>query len=153
MRVRLTAFAVSTFVLLSAGLVMVIVTVASGPVTADAPSLPATDGGIAPCVPGADRNLLSVDALQCWFQAHAGRWRILSRVSTQGVLIVEAEAAAIDDAEEIAERFVASEAGRFLEIMVYVQGETTGASTRIRRIHWTPRDGFDALEFDGAPAS
>lgn len=152
MRVRPIALALSSLLLLATGLVIVLVALATGPGPDGAP-LGVNDHGVSPCVAGAERDLLSVSALQCWFQARQGRWRIVSSVPTQGVLLVEVEAAEIDDAEEIAERFVASERGQYLEIMVYVQAEWAGPSTRIRRIHWTRRGGFETLEFNSSPAS
>jgi hypothetical protein len=65
--------------------------------------------GIPRCAAGAAEYLLSVDALQCWFDAPRGRWRTLSRESQHDVLVVHVEALDARDAEEIARRFVAGE--------------------------------------------
>jgi len=51
------------------------------------PVLP--DIGITACPVSAAHDLLSVDALQCWFTAAHGRWRTLSHESHYAVLVVE----------------------------------------------------------------
>ena len=107
--------------------------------------------GIPRCPAAAADDLLSVDALQCWFDAPHGRWRTLSHESHYDVLIVHAEALDARDAEEIARRFVAGESVTFSEILVYTQPESPTTSSRIRRVRWTPDTGFEALEFT-APA-
>jgi hypothetical protein len=110
------------------------------------------DRGIARCPAEARNDLLSFRALQCWFDAPHGRWRTLSRVSVYGALVVEAEATDLQDADEIARQFVAAGDGRLTEALVYVQPESAADPTVIRRIRWTPRTGFEALQFTGRRA-
>jgi hypothetical protein len=109
------------------------------------PVLP--DIGIAACPASAAHNLLSVDALQCWFTAPHGRWRTLSHESHYAVLVVEVEAADLRDAESIAQRFVVSERQTFSEILVYAQRDRRIARDFIRRVRWTQDSGFEALDF------
>jgi hypothetical protein len=107
--------------------------------------------GIHACPPGAGDDLLSTDALQCWFDAPNGRWRTLSHESHFAVLVVNVEANDLNDAESIARRFVASERQTFEEILVYVRAESTDGE-KVRRIRWTAQSGFETLEFS-APAA
>lgn len=109
---------------------------------------PRSDYGIRPCPPSADGQLLSADALQCWFTASNGRWRTLSHESHYAVLVVSVEAADVRDAEMIAQRFVTSERQTFSEILLYVQRELQSAGSIVRRIRWTLGGGFEALDFN-----
>ena len=108
---------------------------------------PRNDFGIPRCPTAAADRLLSVDALQCRFDAAHGRWRTLSHESHYDVLVVHIEARDLRDAEEIARRFVDGEGGTFSEILVYAQPEAPTASSRIRRVRWTRDAGFEAMEF------
>lgn len=113
------------------------------------PALP--DIGITPCPVSAAHDLLSVEALQCWFTASHGRWRTLSHESHYAVLVVEVEAADIRDADGIARQFVDAERGTFSEILLYVQREAPGAGDGIRRVRWTSDLGFESLDFNASP--
>jgi hypothetical protein len=113
------------------------------------PVLP--DIGITACPVSAAHDLLSVDALQCWFTAPHGRWRTLSHESHYAVLVVEVEAADIRDAESIARQFVDAERGTFSEILLYVQRQARSAGDGIRRVRWTSDLGFESLDFDASP--
>lgn len=104
------------------------------------------DYGIQPCSATASDELLSTDALQCWFEAPHGRWRTVSHESHYAVLVVSVEAADVRDAELIAQRFVTSERRTFSEILLYVQRELRSAGI-VRRIRWTLDGGFEALDF------
>jgi hypothetical protein len=112
------------------------------------PALP--DLGITACPAGAAHDLLSVDALQCWFTAPHGRWRTLSHESHYAVLVVEVEAADVRDAEGIARQFVDAERATFSEILLYVQHEARKAGDAIRRVRWTTDRGFESLDFSTA---
>lgn len=117
-----------------------------------APSRPVpTDRGIARCPIEGRQDLLSFHALQCWFDAPSGRWRMLSRVSVYDALIVEAEATELVDADEIARKFAAIDEGRFAEVLVYVQRESAADPAVIRRIRWTRPTGFEALQYTAQP--
>jgi hypothetical protein len=103
------------------------------------------DFGIPSCPSAAERDLLSTDALQCWFIAPHGRWRVLSHDSHYTELLIQVEAADTHDAELIAQRFVAAERDSFSEILLYVQRESD--RSRIRRVRWTAEAGFQTLDF------
>ena len=76
------------------------------------------DFGIPRCRNGADQDLLSSDALQCWFTAAHGRWRTLNHQSHLEALVVEVEASDVRDAAAIAQRVVDGAATRgFSEIL------------------------------------
>jgi hypothetical protein len=109
------------------------------------------DYGIGPCPVEAPAHLLSVDALQCWFDAPHGRWRIVGHDSHYAVLVVHVEALDVRDADAIARRFVATENEMFSEILVYVQPERATGSSRIRRVRWERDEGFDVLDFTALP--
>jgi hypothetical protein len=113
------------------------------------PALP--DMGIAACPARAAQDLLSVDALQCWFTASHGRWRTLSHESHYAVLVVEVEAADIRDADGIARQFVEAERGTFSEILLYVQRGARSPAAGMRRVRWTRERGFEVLDFDTSP--
>jgi len=105
-------------------------------------------GGITACVAGASNAPLSVEALECWFTAPHGRWRTLSHESHFDVLVVQAEAADLRDAEAIARAFAANQRGTFSEILVYVRQPRRDGPARIRRVRWTgtaPLETFDFL--------
>jgi hypothetical protein len=110
------------------------------------------NSGITRCPAIAQEELLSFRALQCWLDAPHGRWRTLSRVSAHGALVVQAEATALLDADEIARQFVAGSTGRFSEILIYVQREQAADPTLIRRIRWTEQTGFEVMQFMSSPA-
>ena len=113
------------------------------------PVLP--DIGVTACPARAAHDLLSVDALQCWFTAPHGRWRTLSHESHYAVLVVEVEAADIRDADAIARQFVDAERGTFSEILLYVQRDARAAGDAIRRVRWTSDLGFESLDFSASP--
>jgi hypothetical protein len=110
------------------------------------------DRGILPCPAGAERDLLSPAALQCWLPTGHGQWRTLARRSAHGALVVEAETTALEDAEEIAERFVSGLQGRFFEILVYVQSDAPTDPRPIRRVRWMRGRTLEVLDFAGPPA-
>ena len=109
-----------------------------------------TDYGIPACPPAAVDALLSPDALQCWFAARHGRWRILSHVSLYDALVVQVEAQSLRDADEIIRRFTEPHSELFSEILVYTHSESRTPSAMVRRVRWTKSSGYEALEF---PAS
>jgi hypothetical protein len=108
--------------------------------------------GLLPCPPAAIHDLLSAQALQCWFDGPHGRWRTLDQVSAHGALVVEIEATTVSDAEEIARRFVTDRGGgRFSEVLVYVQ-PVSNPRAPVRRIRWTAATGFETMNFTTVPA-
>jgi hypothetical protein len=108
---------------------------------------PRTDYGIPACPTVAADALLSPTALQCWFAARHGRWRILSHVSLYDALVVQVEAQSLRDADEIARRFTEQESELFSEILVYTHSESRGPSSKVRRVRWTRSAGHEVLEF------
>jgi len=126
----------------------VVILVAAGGLSGCASRSPVrNDYGILRCPAGAAGALLSVSALQCWFDAAHGRWRTLSHESHYDVLVVHVQALDLRDAGEIARRFVAGENGTFSEILVYAEPEPPTGSARNRRVRWTRDTGFEVLDF------
>ncbi len=107
----------------------------------------ATRYGVKPCSESA--ALLSVDALQCWFDGPHGHWRTLSTESHFDVLVVRVEAFDVRDGEDIGKRFVDEYSGSFSEILIYVQPEQRSAPT-IRRVRWTRSGGLSTFDFPEA---
>jgi hypothetical protein len=103
--------------------------------------------GVVSCPAGADKALLGVEALQCWFPARHGQWRTLSNESHYDVLVVNVEAYDLRDAEEIAARFVANQRDAFSEIMIYARPPLGSGATRIRRVRWTRKQGSETFDF------
>lgn len=110
------------------------------------PRRPANDFGVPNCPAPAREDLLSVDALECWFDARHGRWRVLKHESHFDVLVVDVEALDLRDAEDITRRFVAGQSAAFSEILVYVHPEQ-GDRARVRRVQWTRGKGIATLDF------
>jgi len=108
---------------------------------------PSNDYGVTRCPAAANDDLLSVDALQCWFSARHGRWRTLSHESHFDVLVVEVEALDVRDGEAIARRFAGQKGSEFTEILLYVHPERTVANAQVRRVQWTRDGGFSVLDF------
>ena len=103
------------------------------------------------CAAGAGTDLLAVAALQCWFDAPHGRWRIVEHHSLYQELVVEVEAISLSDADEIAQRFVTSAGDDFSEMLIYVHPEWPRPASRVRRVRWTRAHGFESIEFSGLP--
>ena len=111
------------------------------------PAAKGADRGILACAPTAGRDLLSADALQCWFVARHGRWRTLSQESHYTVLVVRVEVESPRDAADIARRFVSGQSAHFSEILLYAQPVSAGERIRTRRVRWTADRGFEQLDF------
>ena len=126
---------------------MAILLTSCGIVTGSARSSGRDDYGIRRCPASPTLDLLAPAALQCWFDAPHGRWRTLSVESHYDVLVVHVEARDLRDAEEIARRFLAGRESTFTEILVYVQRESSTASSVIHRVRWTRDGGFETLTF------
>ena len=100
----------------------------------------------------AERDLLSSQALQCWFSADHGPWRTLGHQSHLEALVVEIEARDLRDAEAIARRVVDPVSAAFSEVLVYVQTEPHDRLVRVRRVRWTRNSGFETLDFSSPAA-
>ena len=111
---------------------------------------PRSDLGIPPCVPGAGARLLEPAALECWFTARHGRWRLMTQASHLEALVVDVAADDLRDTGEIARRFVVGERGRYSEIIVYAHREPVTEASPVRRVRWTATAGYDALDFNQA---
>jgi hypothetical protein len=112
-----------------------------------------TDFGIPVCPDDAERDLLSSDALQCWFTASHGRWRTLNHQSHLEALVVEIEARDLRDAVEIAQRVVEDPmTSAFSEILVYV-ARPQGREWAVRRVRWTRGAGYETLDFSSPAGS
>jgi hypothetical protein len=105
------------------------------------------DFGIPNCRDGAERDLLSSEALQCWFSAPHGRWRMLNHQSHLEALVVDVEARDRRDAVAIAQRVVDdSMTDGFSEILIYV-AQPIGRELHIRRVRWIRGHPFETLDF------
>ena len=107
-------------------------------------------GGIRPCPRRPIVDYMAAEFLQCWFDAPHGRWRTLNHEFHYTVLVVEVEAASLDDAHEIAARWAKVHREMFSEILVYVQAESARETSLIRRVRWTRAKGYDTLEYMGS---
>jgi hypothetical protein len=107
---------------------------------------PQANRGIPVCASAASADLLSVDALQCWFESPHGRWRVLSHESHYDVLVVQVAASDVRDADLIASRFVDNQRRFWSEILLYVRPDAARGRATIQRIRWTPDGGFERLE-------
>lgn len=105
------------------------------------------DAGIPRCAADASAHLLSIDALQCWFDAPHGRWRLLTQESHYAVLVVHVEVQSLRDAADIARRFVAGEREHFSEILIYAESDAVSGPNRARRVRWTKDGGYEEVEF------
>jgi hypothetical protein len=105
-----------------------------------------SDLGIPPCEPGAGAQLLEPPALECWFTAAHGRWRLMTQASHLEALVVDVAADDLRDAGEIARRFVAGERHHYSEIIVYAHREPVTLASRVRRVRWTRTAGYEALD-------
>ena len=66
------------------------------------------------------------------------------------MLVVEVEAASLEDAEEIIRRFIDLHRERFTDITVYVHMEPASRPGPVRRIHWSSdAEALDTLDFTG----
>jgi hypothetical protein len=111
--------------------------------------VPFPDYGIPVCAPGVEGDLLSSDALQCWFTGAHGRWRMLGHQSHLQALVVEAHAQDLREAEGITARVVASPgAAGYTEVLVYVRREAPGGGARVARVRWTPAAAPETVVFE-----
>jgi hypothetical protein len=106
-----------------------------------------SDLGIPPCVHGAEAALLEPAALECWFTAAHGRWRVMTQASHLEALVVDVAVDDLRDADAITRLFVAGERHRYSEIIVYTHRQPITRASRIRRVRWTLSTGYEAIEF------
>jgi hypothetical protein len=105
--------------------------------------------GLPACSPAAQKDLSSPAAIQCWFKATHGGWRILVRDTHYDTSVYHVGADAVEDAEEIAKAIVAGEGPALGEMVVYVYPEPIATSSRIRRVRWGRTSGYETLDFAG----
>jgi hypothetical protein len=91
---------------------------------------------------------MATEALQCWFTAQRGRWRLVSHGTHLEALVVDVIVDDLGDAPEIARDFVASESAIYSEVLVYARVAVPAHGSAMRRIRWTRAGGYDTLEFD-----
>src|SRR5687768_14413664 len=108
---------------------------------------PALDLGIPECPVAARQRLMTPEALQCWFAAPHGRWRLVSHGTHLEALVVDVIADDLRDAEAIARDFVASESAIYTEVLAYVRLAVPASGSAMRRVRWTRSAGYDTLEF------
>ena len=74
-------------------------------------------------------------------------WTVTRANSAHSVLVVDVEAARVDNAREIAEQIVKPVRSRgYHEILIYVY-ETGNPDAAARRVQWTPRTGYVEMVF------
>lgn len=112
---------------------------------------PRAELGIPACPPSATQ-LLSPEALQCWFTARHGRWRLIDQVQHLEALVVTIGAEDLRDASEIARRLVAGESATFAEILVYASLEPVTERSPVRRVQWTRTGGYGSFDVPAIPA-
>lgn len=100
-----------------------------------------------PCGSSAVGNLLTPRWQQCWFTADGGRWRTLHHDLHYDSLVVHVEAASLDDARAIAQRFIENQP-RFKHITVYAYKEPSATPGPVRRVSWEATGGFEFLDYD-----
>jgi hypothetical protein len=113
------------------------------------------EGRTPDCPAGAKRDVLSPDALECWFYEESAAWKIVTAVSAHGALVLETEVTDAAVLPAVARGVVRGSAGRFTEVLVYGMvlaprdslAADTGAGDVVTRVRWTPREGFTALMF------
>lgn len=127
----------------------VLIVVAAGAVPGCALKRPAVpDYGIPSCAPGTERDVLSSDALQCWFSGRHGWWRVLGHQSHLQALVVQVDARDLRDATDIAHHVLASVGtAAFTEVLVYVRRGAPDGVARVSRVVWMPAAGFASMEF------
>lgn len=69
-------------------------------------------------------------------------WRVRSAYSAHRTLVVRVETDDPSAALRIARQVVAPVADRYVEVLVYVYGPPSKATTLVRRVRWTPHDGY-----------
>lgn len=74
-------------------------------------------------------------------------WRVRSAYSAHHTLVVRVETDDPSAALDIARQVVAPVADRYVEVLVYVYGSPSRPTTLVRRVRWTPRDGYVESRF------
>jgi len=76
-------------------------------------------------------------------------WTVTKTTAANYTLVVDVEAARMDQAQEIAEAIVAPVRARgYQEVLVYVHPlGRRGEATEIRRVQWTPRGGYVEIDY------
>jgi hypothetical protein len=77
------------------------------------------------------------------------RWKITHRVAAHRALVVEVEARHPEDAMAIARAIAEPERERFGEILVIVN--RPGAHDMLRRVQWTPKQGYVETVYEPTP--
>jgi hypothetical protein len=104
-----------------------------------------------PCGSDQAGNLLTPRWQQCWFTAAGGRWRTLKHDLHYDSLVVNVEAVSLEDAREIAERFIENQP-RYKYLSLYVYQAPASTPGPVRRLEWARSSGFSTLDFNLAPA-
>jgi hypothetical protein len=74
--------------------------------------------------------------------ARAPAWRVRSAYSAHHTLVVRVETRDPSAALEIARQVVGPVADRYVEVLVYVYGPSSQPTALVRRVRWTPQDGY-----------
>jgi hypothetical protein len=74
--------------------------------------------------------------------AEGAPWRVTEANSTDTIMVVDIEAERPDEALDIAEEIVAPLANSYEEVLIYVRAYDRTTDTSVRRIRWTPNEGY-----------
>lgn len=69
-------------------------------------------------------------------------WRVREANSTDTIMVVDVEAERPEESRAIAEEIVAPLADSYQEVLVYVRAADGTNDDVVRRIRWTPEDGY-----------
>ncbi|MDA1185564.1 MAG: hypothetical protein O2930_13095 [Acidobacteria bacterium] len=69
-------------------------------------------------------------------------WRVTQANSTDTIMVIDVEAERPDESLAIAEEIVAPLADSYLEVLIYVRAPDQTSDDRVRRVRWTPDDGY-----------
>src|SRR5262245_32614310 len=73
---------------------------------------------------------------------HRDPWTVTRATSAHRALVIDVEADQPERAIEIAREIVDPVRGKYDEVLIYVRPTGDPTSTVVRRIQWTPHDGF-----------
>ncbi len=98
------------------------------------------------CASGPVPNYMAALAQQCWYVTGGGRWRIVNHDFHYDVLVMQAEASALNLTDDIVRRVTEVHGERFVEILIYVRSES-GTPAMIRRARWTGSGRVEHVDF------
>lgn len=74
-------------------------------------------------------------------------WTVTRAYSAHHTMVVYVETERVEQSRHIAAQLVDPLKGRYDEVLVYVRKRGTSGNLAMRRVQWTPRDGFAEINF------